>query len=206
MLFVLHLCKIMVENTKCDTVTIDFSSDTTKCKICQKLVHYSCVEVNLLSNFMFDVAYCWYSDHCYDAFAIMYTNDDQIVTMNAISNTSSNFDFYHLILALAITASCLNMLTNSLHIYLFTLYVLNTCYLYCIYAKLWSRIQNVTLLLLIFHQIQPNAKFVRNWCIIRVLKLIYFLILCLMLHIAGILIIAMMHLLSCTLMMIKLSL
>ena len=105
MLFVLHLCKIMVENTKCDTVTIDFSSDTTKCKICQKLVHYSCVEVNLLSNFMFDVAYCWYSDHCYDAFAIMYTNDDQIVTMNAISNTPSNFDFYHLILALAITAS-----------------------------------------------------------------------------------------------------
>ena len=35
----------------------------------------------------------------------MYTNDDQIVTMNAISNTPSNFDFYHLILALAITAS-----------------------------------------------------------------------------------------------------
>ena len=136
----------------------------------------------------------------------MYTNDDQIVTMNAISNTPSNFDFYHLILDLAITASCLNMLTSSLHIYLFTLYVLNTCYLYCIYAKLWSRIQNVTLLLLIFHQIQPNAKFVRNWCIIRVLKLIYFLILCLMLHIAGILIIAKMHLLSCTLMMIKLSL
>ena len=98
------------------------------------------------------------------------------------------------------------MLTSSLHIYLFTLYVLNTCYLYCIYTKQWLRIQNVALLLLILHQIQPNAKFVRNWCISRVLKLIYLLILCLMLHIVGILIIAKMHLLSCTLMMIKLSL
>ena len=29
----------MVENTKCGTAAIDFASDTTKCKICQKLVH-----------------------------------------------------------------------------------------------------------------------------------------------------------------------
>ena len=48
---------------------------------------FSCVEVNLLANFMFDVAYCCYSDYCLDAFAIMYTNDDQLVPMNAISNT-----------------------------------------------------------------------------------------------------------------------
>ena len=64
MLFMQHLYKIMVENPKCDTVTIDFASDTIKCKICQKLVHYSCVEVNLLANFLFDVAYCLYSDYC----------------------------------------------------------------------------------------------------------------------------------------------
>ena len=139
-----HLYKIMAKNTKCDTVTSDFASDTIKCKICQKLVHI----IYLVS---------------------------------------------------------LNMLTSSLHIYLFILYVLNTCYLCSIYTKLWPRIQNVTLLQVILRQIQSNAKFVRNWCI-HVFKLIYLLILCLMLHIAGILIIAKMHLLSCTLMMIKLFL
>ena len=40
MLFMQHLYKIMAENKKCDTVTSDFASDTIKCKICQKLVHF----------------------------------------------------------------------------------------------------------------------------------------------------------------------
>ena len=47
---------------------------------------------------MSDVAHCWYSDNCLDALAIMHTNDDQFVPMNTISDTSTKFDFYHLIL------------------------------------------------------------------------------------------------------------
>ena len=47
---------------------------------------------------MSDVAHCWYSDYCLNALAIMYTSDDQIVPVNAISDTPTNFDFDHLIL------------------------------------------------------------------------------------------------------------
>ena len=47
---------------------------------------------------MSDVAYCWYSDYCLYALAIMYTNDDQFVPMNVMSDTPTNFDFHHLIL------------------------------------------------------------------------------------------------------------
>ena len=91
--------KIMAENSKCNPCTSEFVSYTIKCKICQKLMHYSCAKVNLLVNYMFDVvAHYWYSDYCVDALAIMNTNDDQIVPMNAISNTPSNLDFYHLML------------------------------------------------------------------------------------------------------------
>ena len=59
-------------------------------------MHYSCAKVNLLINYMFYVAHCWYYDYCLDALAIMYTSD--IVPMNAISDPPSNFYFYHLIL------------------------------------------------------------------------------------------------------------
>ena len=87
----------MAENSKCNTGTSDFASDTIKCKTCRQLMHYSCAKDNLLANIMFDVVHCWYSDYCLDALAIMNINDDQIVPMNAISNAPSNFDFYHLI-------------------------------------------------------------------------------------------------------------
>ena len=83
----------MAVNLKCNTGTSDFESDTIKCNTCQKLRHYLCTKVNLPSNNMSDVAHCWYFDHCLYALAIMYTNDDQFVPMNAISDTSSNFDF-----------------------------------------------------------------------------------------------------------------
>ena len=76
-----------------------FVSDTIKCKKFLKLIHYSCAKVNLLASVKFDVvARCWYYDYCLDAIAITYTNYDQIVPLNAISNTPSNLDFYHLIL------------------------------------------------------------------------------------------------------------
>ena len=93
-----HLYKIMAVNSKCNTGTSDFVSDTIKCNTCHKLWHYLCTKVNLLASFMFDVAHCWYYHYCLDALAIMYTNDDQFVPMNAISNTPTYFDFYHLIL------------------------------------------------------------------------------------------------------------
>ena len=65
-----------------------FVSDTVKCKIFQKLIHYSCAKVNLLASVMFDVVvHCWYYDYCLDALAMMYTNDDKIVPLNAMSNT-----------------------------------------------------------------------------------------------------------------------
>ena len=72
----------MAENSKCNTCTSDFASDIIKCKICQKLMHYSCAEVKLPANIMFVVAPCWYSDYCLDALAIIYTNDDKFVPMN----------------------------------------------------------------------------------------------------------------------------
>ena len=87
----------MAENKKCNTGTIDFVSDTIKCNTCQKLRHYLCTKVNLPGNIMSDVVHCWYSDYCLYALAITYTNVDQFVPMNIISNTPTNFDFYHLI-------------------------------------------------------------------------------------------------------------
>ena len=88
----------MAVNLKCNTGTGHFVSDTIKSNTCYKFRHYICTKVNLLAGFMFDAAYCLFIyDHCLDALAIMYTNDDQFVPMNAISNTQTNFDFYHLI-------------------------------------------------------------------------------------------------------------
>ena len=91
-----HLYKIVADNLKCNTGTSDFALDTIKCNTCQKLRHYLCTKVYLLASFMSDVAHCWYSDHYSFELAIMYTNDDQFVPMNAISDTSTNFDFYHI--------------------------------------------------------------------------------------------------------------
>ena len=93
-----HFCKIDADNLRCNTGTSDFVSDTIKCNTCQKLRHYLCTKVNLPGNIMSDVAHCWNSDYCSDALAIMYTNDDQFVPMNTISDTPANFDFHHLIL------------------------------------------------------------------------------------------------------------
>ena len=80
----------MAVNLKCNTGTSYFVSDTIKCNTCHKLRHYLCTKVNLLASFMFDVAHCWYYDYCLDAIAIMYTNDEKFVPMNAISDTSTN--------------------------------------------------------------------------------------------------------------------
>ena len=52
-----HLYKIMAVNSKCNTGTSDFASDTIKCNTCHKLWHYLCTKVNLLASFMFDVAH-----------------------------------------------------------------------------------------------------------------------------------------------------
>ena len=59
-LYLLNTCnlyKIMAENSKCNPCTSDFVSDTIKCKIYQKLMHYSCANVNLLANFIFYIAH-----------------------------------------------------------------------------------------------------------------------------------------------------
>ena len=94
-----HLYKIMAVNLRCNTGTGDFVSDTINGNTCYKFRYYLCTKVNLFAGFIFDVAHCLLIyDHCLDALAIMYTNDDQFVPMNAISNTLTNFDFYHLIL------------------------------------------------------------------------------------------------------------
>ena len=96
--YIQHLYKIMAVNLKCNTGNSNFASDTIKCNTCQKLRHYLYTKVNLPGNIMSDIAHCWYSDHCLYALAIMYTNDDEFVPMNAISDTSTNIDFHHLIL------------------------------------------------------------------------------------------------------------
>ena len=88
----------MAVNLKCNTGTSDFVSDTIKCNTCQKLRHYLCTKVNLSGNIMFDVAHSWYSDQCVYALAVMYTNDDQFVPMNAISDTPTIFYFNNLIM------------------------------------------------------------------------------------------------------------
>ena len=93
-----HLYKIMAENLRCNTGTSDIVSDTFKCNTCQKLRHYLCTKVDLPGNIRSDVAHCWYSGYCLYALAIMYTSDYQFVLLNAISDASANFDFYHLIL------------------------------------------------------------------------------------------------------------
>ena len=54
--------------------------------------------MNLPGNIMSDVAHCWYYDYSLYALAIMNTNADQFVPMNVISDTPTNFDFYHQIL------------------------------------------------------------------------------------------------------------
>ena len=69
------MCQIQ-SNTKCNPCASDSMSDTIKCKICHKLMYYSCAKVNLLDNFMSNVAHCWYSDYFLGALAMMYTNDD----------------------------------------------------------------------------------------------------------------------------------
>ena len=93
-----HLYKIMAVNLKCNTGTSDFVSDTIRCNTCQKLRHYLCTKFNLPGNIMSDFAHYWYSDYCLYALAIIYTNDDQFVPINIISDTSKKFDFYHLVL------------------------------------------------------------------------------------------------------------
>ena len=66
--------------------------------------------------YMFGVVpHCWYSDNCIDALAIMYANDDQIVPMNAISNTQSNIDFNHLILEYSYPYSYRAYIVNIIH-------------------------------------------------------------------------------------------
>ena len=105
-----HLCKIMAESSICDPFYSDFVSDTLECNICQKLMHYSCAKVNLLANFMFDIAHCSYSDYCLDTLTVMNINDDQIVPMNAISNSPTNFYFYHLMLGIHIHIYIVNII------------------------------------------------------------------------------------------------
>ena len=111
----LHLYKIIAENLRCSTGTSDFVSDTIKCNTSQILRHYLCTKFNLPGNTMSDVAHGWYYDYCLYALAIMYTNDDQFVPMNTISDTSSNFDFYHLILEYLYPHLCCTYIVNITH-------------------------------------------------------------------------------------------
>ena len=65
---------------------------------------------------MSDVAHYWHLDYSLDALAIMYTNDDQFVPMNAISDAPTNFDLYHLIMVYSYLHVCCTYIVHMANI------------------------------------------------------------------------------------------
>ena len=75
----------------------------------------SMTKVNLSGNIVPHVAHCWYSDRLLYALAIMYTNDDQIGPMNAISDTQTNFYFHRLFLGQSYPDLYCSFIANITH-------------------------------------------------------------------------------------------
>ena len=126
-------------------------------------------------HMLYTTTHALYSNTCSIQQHMLYT------TTHALCNTCSIQQ--HMLYA---THALYNNTCSIQHM-LYTTHALcnNTCSI----QHLYKIMANVTLLLVILCHIQSNARLVTKLGIIYVPKLIYLLVLCLLLHIAGIMII-----------------